>query len=94
LQAAAEGQGVALTRSSLIGNDIRNGLLVQLFEVTVPATRKYFLVYPPRFAQSEKLATFRQWLTSEIAADPMIPPRSSQPAAPTPRTRDRRGRKR
>jgi LysR family glycine cleavage system transcriptional activator len=94
LQAAAEDQGVALTRSSLIGNDIRNGLLVQPFDVTVPAQRKYYLVYPPRFAQSEKLDVFRRWLVSEIAADPMMPPRSEAPGSPRGRKGDRRGRRR
>jgi LysR family transcriptional regulator, glycine cleavage system transcriptional activator len=67
LQAAAEGQGIALARSSLLGNDVRNGLLVRLFDIDVPAPRKYFLVYPPRLASSPKLALFRAWLLAEIA---------------------------
>ncbi len=56
LQAAAEGQGIALARSSLLGNDLHSGVLVRLFDVVVPAQRKYFLVYPPRLAQAPKLA--------------------------------------
>jgi len=72
LQAAVEGQGVALTRSSLIGNDLNNGLLVQPFQVSVPSQFKYFLVYPPRLAQSPKLALFRDWLRDEVAADPNV----------------------
>jgi len=66
LQAAAEGQGIALSRSSLLGNDVKNGLLVRLFDIDVPAPRKYYLVYPPRLASSPKLAVFRAWLQSEI----------------------------
>ena len=66
LQAAVDGQGIALTRTSLIGNDIRNGLLVRLFDIEVPAPRRYYLVYPPRLAGSPKLAAFRQWLLDEI----------------------------
>jgi LysR family glycine cleavage system transcriptional activator len=69
LQAAAEGQGVALARASLLGNDIRNGVLVQLFDVVAPASRKFWLVYPPRMANSPKLSSFRQWLHDEIAAE-------------------------
>jgi len=69
LQAAAEGQGIALARSSLLGHDVRNGLLVRLFEIEAPAPRKYYLVYPPRIAASPKLALFRTWLMSEIAED-------------------------
>jgi LysR family glycine cleavage system transcriptional activator len=69
LQAAVEGQGVALARTSLLGNDVKNGLLVRLFDIDVPAPRRYYLVYPPRLAGSPKLALFRAWLEDEIGAD-------------------------
>ena len=69
LQAAVEGQGIALARSSLIGNDLNNGLLVRLFQITLPSPHKYFLVYPPRLANSPKLAVFRQWVLDEIAME-------------------------
>ena len=69
LQAAAEGQGIALARSSLIGNDLSNGVLVRPFELAVPSELQYFLVYPPRLADSPKLALFRSWLRDEIASD-------------------------
>lgn len=69
IQAAAEGQGVALARQSLLGNDVRNGVLVRLFDIDVPAPRKFYLVYPPRMADSPKLALFRKWMNEEIAAE-------------------------
>jgi LysR family glycine cleavage system transcriptional activator len=69
LHAAADGQGIALARSSLIGNDLRNGILVRLFDVVYRSPRRYFLVYPPRAAGSAKVALFQQWLKDEIAAD-------------------------
>ena len=69
LQAAIEGQGIALARSSLIGKDVHNGVLVRLFDIVVPGARKYFLVYPPRLTDSPKLAPFRQWLFDEVAAE-------------------------
>jgi len=69
MQAAAEGQGIALARTTLLGNDVRNGVLVQLFDVEVPSARKHYLVYPSRTAHSPKLAQFRQWLHDEIALD-------------------------
>jgi LysR family glycine cleavage system transcriptional activator len=69
LQAAAEGQGIALARTTLVGNDLRNGVLVRLFDIDVEAERRYYLVYPPRLAASPKLALFRAWLRSEIALD-------------------------
>jgi LysR family transcriptional regulator, glycine cleavage system transcriptional activator len=69
LQAAIEGQGVALARRTLIGNDLRNGVLVKLFDIEVPGQRSFHLVYLPRMAQSPKLAAVRDWLRKELAAD-------------------------
>jgi LysR family glycine cleavage system transcriptional activator len=69
MQAAAEGQGIALGRRNLLGNDERNGVLVRPFAIETPASRRMYLVYPPRIADSPKLATFRAWLQAEIAAD-------------------------
>lgn len=74
MQAAIEGQGIALARSSLIGNDVHNGVLIRLFDIVVPSSRKYFLVYPPRLADSPKLVAFRQWLFEEVAAEQGGPP--------------------
>ncbi len=86
MQAAVEGHGIVLARTSLLANDLRNGLLVRLFDIEVPGTRKYFLVYPPRLAHAPKIALFRQWLRDEIARDAnavnrkaKAPPRASRP---------------
>jgi LysR family glycine cleavage system transcriptional activator len=68
MQAAAEGQGIALARSSLLAYDVRNGILVVPFDIVVAAPRNFWLVYPPRMANSTKLAVFRQWLHVEIRA--------------------------
>jgi LysR family transcriptional regulator, glycine cleavage system transcriptional activator len=69
MQAAIEGQGIALARTSLIGNDLANGVLVRLFDATVPAPTRYFLVHPPRSVESPKLKQFGAWLRKEIARD-------------------------
>lgn len=79
MQAAIEGQGVALARSSLIGNDIVNGVLVRLFDIEVPSPWRYYLVYPPNLAQSPKLAVFRQWLHDEIERDAQMPQNLGSP---------------
>jgi LysR family glycine cleavage system transcriptional activator len=69
MQAAAEGQGIALGRVTLLGSDERNGVLVRPFAIEAPAPRRFYLVYPPRSADSPKLAAFRAWLHAEVAAD-------------------------
>lgn len=80
MQAAVEGQGIALARSSLVGNDLVNGVLVRAFAIAVPSPHRYFLVYPPRLAQSPKLERFREWLHDEIATDDNVPTVHPQPA--------------
>ena len=98
MQAAIDGQGIALARSSLLGNDVHNGVLIQLFDIVVPLPRKYFLVYPPRLVGSPKLAPFRQWLFDEVAAegrDPSPPnERQSAPRKPASTKATRTGRRR
>jgi LysR family glycine cleavage system transcriptional activator len=69
LQAAADAQGVALARLSLLGSDVRNGALVRPFSIVVPAAFRLYLVYPPRVASSAKLSSFRRWLRDEIGAE-------------------------
>ena len=81
MQAAIDGQGIALARSSLLGNDVHNGVLVRPFDIVVPLPKKYFLVYPPRLADSPKLAPFRQWLFDEVAAEAARSAATKQAAA-------------
>ncbi|MCW5593732.1 MAG: transcriptional regulator GcvA [Burkholderiales bacterium] len=69
MQAAAEGQGIALGRRSLLANDERNGVLVRPFAIETPGERRIYLVYPPRNADSPKVAAFRAWIKAELAAD-------------------------
>jgi LysR family glycine cleavage system transcriptional activator len=92
MQAAAEGQGVALARATLLGNDERNGVLVRPFAIEAPAPRRFYLVYPPRNADSPKLAVFRAWLQVEIAADrrtlaPTAPASAARRSPRRPRSR-------
>jgi len=68
LQAAIEGQGIAIARSSLLADDLKNRVLVKLFDVELHNPRKYYLVYPPRMKDSPKLAAFRAWLREELNA--------------------------
>jgi LysR family glycine cleavage system transcriptional activator len=69
LQAAADGQGVALARRTLIGKDLHNGVLMRPFDVEVPAPRRFYLVYPPRLRDAPKLESFRAWIRRELEAD-------------------------
>lgn len=69
LQAAIDGHGIALVRTSLVGNDLRSGLVVPLFNLSIPADRSYYLVYPPRLRAAPKIAAFREWIFAEVGRD-------------------------
>ena len=70
LQAAVDGQGVALGSESLAGDDLAAGRLVRPFDVTLPMNFAYYLVYPEDTAERPKIANFRNWILAEIAAGP------------------------
>ncbi|HET8727749.1 MAG TPA: transcriptional regulator GcvA [Alphaproteobacteria bacterium] len=69
LQAAVDGQGVALGRSALAADDLIAGRLVRPFEISLPAEYAYHIVYPERSAQRPKIVAFRDWLLDEAAQD-------------------------
>jgi LysR family glycine cleavage system transcriptional activator len=66
MQAAIDGHGIALARTSLLGDDVRHGLLVRLFDVEAPSDKQYYFVYPPRLAAAPKIAQFGAWLRAEV----------------------------
>ncbi len=71
LQAAMEGQGVALVSSVLAGHDLAAGRLVMPFNLSVcdPLDFRYFVVTPKRTAELPKVAAFRGWLLAQAAEE-------------------------
>ena len=69
VQAAAEGQGVALARRVLAAGDLAAGRLVQPFEVSVPHDLAYYLVSPEATAEQPRIRAFRAWLLAEAEAE-------------------------
>jgi LysR family glycine cleavage system transcriptional activator len=72
VQAAVQGEGVALGRSALVADDIAAGRLVRPFELSLPAELAYYVVCLPAALKGKKVAVFRDWLLAEA--------RSTQPA--------------
>ena len=80
LQAAADGQGVALARSALAEGDLTAGRLVKPFEYAMPSRFHYFLVHPPAAAARPEVRAFRDFLWAEVgrqARRPRKPIRSN-----------------
>ena len=66
LQAAVDGQGVALARSVMAHDDLAAGRLVRLFpQVRLDSALAYYVVYRPECIAQPKVAAFRDWLLRE-----------------------------
>ncbi len=66
VQAAIDGLGVAMGRTSYVEGDIAKGRLVVPFKIALPADAGYYLVSPETRADSPKLAAFRKWLAASL----------------------------
>jgi LysR family glycine cleavage system transcriptional activator len=66
VQAAIDGFGVAMGRTSYVEADIAKGRLVVPFKITLPANAGFYLVCPEATADTPKLAAFRQWLLASV----------------------------
>jgi len=66
LQAAVDGQGIALARSVMACDDVVSGRLVRLFPaIRFHSALAYYVVYRPECISKPKLAAFRDWLVAE-----------------------------
>ena len=69
IQAAIDGQGVALSNTSLVSDDLVAGRLVQPFALSLSVPHfSYFIVSPRRSSERPALSTFRAWLLDEVRA--------------------------
>jgi LysR family transcriptional regulator, glycine cleavage system transcriptional activator len=67
IQAAIDGQGVALERHALVAPAIKAGKLVQIFDLPIRETvNGYYLVFPTSRQNDTKIQAFLNWLKTEI----------------------------
>ena len=69
IDAAVDGQGVALARTALAAADLINGRLVRPFETALPLKKTYWIVCPQATSSMPKIAIFRKWLLAEATED-------------------------
>jgi LysR family glycine cleavage system transcriptional activator len=69
IDAAVDGQGVALARTALAAWDLLAGRLVRPFRLALPMAYAYWIVGPKATAQQPKIGRFRAWLLSEAGED-------------------------
>ena len=70
IQAAIDGIGVAMGRTSYVQDDIAKGRLVVPFKIALPSDAGFYLVSPQARRDSPKLAAFRQWLVASAQSKP------------------------
>lgn len=69
IEAAIDGQGVAIVPSFLVGADLRSGRLVAPFDVTVPQPRSWYLMCRAEQAEQGPVRQFRDWLRDQVRED-------------------------
>ena len=70
VQAAIDGIGVAMGRTSYVQDDIAKGRLVVPFKIALPVDAGFYLVSPEGVAEPPKLRAFRQWLIASAKNKP------------------------
>jgi LysR family glycine cleavage system transcriptional activator len=72
IQAAIDGQGIALGDSTLVADDLSAGRLITPLDLVLqgPPQFAYFLISPRGLAKDSIEALFRGWLLGEIASQP------------------------
>lgn len=70
IEAAMEGQGVAIVPRFLAANDLKGGRLVAPFELEVAQPRRWYLVCRRERRDDPMVQKFRDWLHAEVATDP------------------------
>ncbi len=69
IEAAITGQGMALSSTALVADDLASGRLLCPFgdRFTTQLTTAYYLVYREQAGEDPKVAAFRDWLLTEYA---------------------------
>jgi len=67
LMAAEQGEGIALSRWSLVARDIKAKRLVRPIDTVVKADWSYYFVAPPQYFDLPKVAAFRNWLLDQFS---------------------------
>ncbi|ADU36597.1 transcriptional regulator GcvA [Variovorax paradoxus] len=78
LKAVLAGQGAALLPAAVVADDLAQGRLVQLSDVTWLEDFAYYLVYPENSHDRPKVAAFRGWILGE-ASKKVTRPRKKAP---------------
>ena len=69
IDAAVDGQGIVLARTTLTATDLINGRLLRPFAEELRLSKTYWIICPQATTTLPKIVTFRDWLVAEAARD-------------------------
>jgi LysR family transcriptional regulator, glycine cleavage system transcriptional activator len=72
IEAALDGQGVALAPHFMVAQDLKLGRLARPFAIEVRQPARWYLACQSDRAGERAIEAFRSWLKAEVAADPVM----------------------
>lgn len=72
IEAALDGQGVALAPHFMVAEDLKLGRLVRPFAIEVRQPARWYLACQSDRASERAIEAFRNWLKAEVAGDPVM----------------------
>ena len=69
IDAAINGQGIALARTTLVAADLIDGRLIRPFQIALSLKNTYWIVCPRATSMLPKIVAFRDWLLAEATGD-------------------------
>jgi len=70
LEAALGHVGMVIADRQVVARELEDGRLIEPFDVHMPATAAYYIVYPPGAGEDPRIRAFHDWVDEEIAAMP------------------------
>ena len=67
MQAAIAGEGIALGRSVLVADALKNGSLITPLDFSLKSDFAYYLVCPKNTSEQVWISSFRDWLLDEVS---------------------------
>jgi len=66
IQAAIDGQGIALGSTTFVADLLESGRLVKPFDISLVNEFAYYVVYPPEHLKNPAVRAFEEWLLSLV----------------------------
>ncbi len=71
IQAAIDGNGIAISDRKFIARELKQRRLVTPFSIDMPSGGAFYFVYPEGRAGDRRIAAFRDWVLKELARAPV-----------------------